>query len=181
VLAAQAAWYGAAKETFVGAKSAGGFDAIACAPYFDGGLTADSAKATATAYNAADEAGKRAILGDLIAGCHESIRTRRDLFKEWSKIAKLHGVPLLAYEGGQHITPGGNPLLTPLYTAVNKDPRMGAAYARYLADAEAEGFTAFVLYSSLGQYGNNGTWGLKEYAGQPETPKSTAARVFLGR
>ena len=63
--------------------------------------------------------------------------------------------------------------------AANRDARMGDMYDDYLRTWIAEGGELFVHFAGLqrnsGQYGS---WGAKEYAGQPDTsaPKYLALR-----
>lgn len=91
-------------------------------------------------------------------------------------IAEEHGLRYIAYEGGQH-------LVTPdleLARAVQRDPRMGDVYARYLEGWRRRFGDTLVLYATSAPIAEYGAWGLQEYAGQPasETPKLTALRRF---
>lgn len=94
-------------------------------------------------------------------------------------IAFSHGKRFIAYEGGQH-------LVTPdlaLARAVQRDPRMGDAYRRYLDRWDARIRSDLTLYASTAPISEYGSWGLREYAGQPigEAPKLAAVRDYLKR
>ena len=91
--------------------------------------------------------------------------------------AARYGKRYLAYEGGQH-------LVTPdlaLARAIQRDPRMAEVYARYLRLWEERIGDTLVLYASTGPISKDGSWGLREYAGQPLTgaPKLRAVRQYL--
>lgn len=93
-------------------------------------------------------------------------------------IAASHGKRYIAYEGGQH-------LVTPdleLARAIQRDPRMGEVYRSYLALWDERIRSELVLYASTAPISEYGSWGLREYSGQPEaqTPKLTAVRRFMG-
>jgi hypothetical protein len=92
-------------------------------------------------------------------------------------IASRYGKHFIAYEGGQH-------LVTPdmgLAQAIQRDPRMGDVYRRYLQQWDQRIGTELTLYASHGPIGNHGAWGLREYPHQPmsETPKLAAVRQFI--
>lgn len=92
-------------------------------------------------------------------------------------VARRHGKRFLTYEGGQH-------LLTKdmaLAHAIQRDPRMGAAYDRYLTRWREEMGGDLALYASTTPISEYGSWGLLEYGGQPlgEAPKMQAVRRFL--
>jgi hypothetical protein len=91
-------------------------------------------------------------------------------------IAKAHGLRYIAYEGGQHLVTTD----LVLARAVQRDPRMGEVYARYLEGWRRRFGDTLVLYATSAPIAGYGSWGLQEYAGQPasETPKLTALRQF---
>ncbi|WP_126172159.1 hypothetical protein [Altericroceibacterium xinjiangense] len=91
-------------------------------------------------------------------------------------IAARYGKRYIAYEGGQH-------LVTPdlaLARALQRDPRMEEVYARYLGRWEDQVGDTLTLYASTAPIADYGSWGLREYAGQPEneTPKLRAVTRF---
>lgn len=91
-------------------------------------------------------------------------------------IAAAHGLDYITYEGGQH-------LVTPdldLARAVQRDPRMGDAYKRYLSEWDRRIRSTMMLYASTAPIADYGSWGLMEYGGQPleQAPKLRAVRQF---
>ncbi|MGF7153878.1 hypothetical protein [Novosphingobium gossypii] len=92
-------------------------------------------------------------------------------------VAATYGKRYIAYEGGQH-------LVTPdlaLARAVQRDPRMGAIYDRYLTQWRSRFGDTMVLYASTAPISQWGAWGLSEHGGQPlaQAPKLRAVRNFL--
>jgi hypothetical protein len=80
------------------------------------------------------------------------------------KIADMHGLALIAYEGGQHLVgiqgAENNGTLTKLFHAANSHPRMGQIYDRYFEAWEKEGGGLFVYFSSVSNWSKWGSWGL---------------------
>jgi hypothetical protein len=91
----------------------------------------------------------------------------------WAKaaraIADKYGVKLVCYEAGQHYVPG---------VAMNRDPRMGEAYQRYLAALKPLVDMA-CHFSYVTTYGQSGSWGEGETA-PPKGPKAEAIRELQG-
>ena len=80
-------------------------------------------------------------------------------------VADKFGIPLWAYEGGQGLAPPGGDTdtsLVTLFIAANRDPRMGVAYAKMLADWQAAGGQTFALFNDVATPSKYGMWGLKE-------------------
>lgn len=141
--------------------SAAWVDALATAPYF--WLDLDGRKA-----------GDADRILDAVPG---AIDLAFAMARENQRIAADRGKRYIAYEGGQH-------LVTPdlaLARSLQRDPRMGEAYARYL-EGWRDGFgDTLTLYASTAPISEYGSWGLREYGGQPiaEAPKYQAVRSFL--
>jgi hypothetical protein len=104
----------------------------------------------------------------------------------WHKqMAEEYGVPLIAYEGGQHVVP--NVTTVPWYDdylAAQRDPRMYDLYTAlletYLDELGADGF---VNFSSVGSITQFGAWGALEYQDQllADAPKYRALVDYLAR
>lgn len=92
-------------------------------------------------------------------------------------VAAKYGKRYLTYEGGQHLVTPNMDLARP----VQRDPRMAAAYRRYLEAWRTRIGDRMMLYASSSPIGDAGAWGLTEYAGQPEAdaPKLRAVRAFM--
>jgi hypothetical protein len=129
-------------------------DAIAIAPYFfaDVSTLTDDHEAN---MRLLAEAADREIAGPVAT---------------YAGYARKNGKRLIAYEGGQHQIDPGN---VARREKMQRDPRMQGIYRRYLDGWRAAGGDTFVLYSATGSISRHGSWGLREYAGQPiaETPK----------
>jgi hypothetical protein len=102
------------------------------------------------------------------------------------QVADQHGISLVAYEGGQHLTMYGN-LTSPrdqineLFIAANRDPRMGQMMMEHLTQWKEVGAGLYMLYESTTKYGRWGSFGLKEYTGQQNAPKYEAIKQFIKR
>lgn len=142
----------------------GKVDALATAPYF----YIDSPSSKVTGNN----------LDVLFAELDKSIDTAIDRAARSKAIAARNGVRYIAYEAGQHLSFYGK---LPLQEAVQRDPRMGALYSRYLNEWQRRIGDLIVLFSSTARIGDGGAWGLREYSGQPlsEAPKADAVDKFL--
>jgi hypothetical protein len=83
-------------------------------------------------------------------------------------------LPLIAYEGGQSYANASTAALTNLYIAANRDPRMGAAYTKYLQQWKANGGRVFVHYDDISAPSGYGEWGALESIMQTTSPLSSA-------
>jgi hypothetical protein len=94
--------------------------------------------------------------------------------------ADKYGKRYIAYEGGQHILATDKNRDGPIITQMQRSPLMYDAYKRYLADI-TKVTDQVQLYSATGSISNYGSWGIREYAGQPlaETPKRRAVLEFV--
>lgn len=152
-------------------------DALATAPYFGYYLTEDDAAAAKTAGMSLDE-----LMRELETVALPKAKAE---MQEQAAIAKKYGLPLIAYEGGQHLVDfradeKHDPALDALYDAANRDPRMGKIYSRYLADWADSGGGLFMHHLDCGPFGIHGRWGAKEYLAQPRSkaPKFDALQRF---
>jgi hypothetical protein len=95
------------------------------------------------------------------------------------RTAAAYNKRLIAYEGGQHLVTRD----LALARAVQRDPRMEGVYRRYLEQWRDRVGDRLMLYASTAPISEHGSWGLREYAGQPlaETPKLRAVRRFRGQ
>ena len=186
----QAASTGSANNVLnctVAAKSLGqacakSIDVLAIAPYFGGYIGATKLRTTvASWYTAADTGlgslfneimGSEAttsVVAPLVAGGSAvpggSLAQIRSWMTANKAVADKFGIPMWAYEGGQGLAPPGGDTdntLVSLFTTANRDPRMGAAYTKMLADWQAVGGQTFVLYDDVSTSSKYGMWGLRE-------------------
>jgi hypothetical protein len=136
-------------------------DALATAPYF---------------YAKTDSYGMDSLDG-LFAELDRSVNAAIDFALKNKAVANSFGKRYIAYEAGQHLV-----IKDAAYArAVQRDPRMGKAYVRYLTLWQEQVGDLIVQYSLTGSIGGSGAWGLREYADQPpaEAPKWQAVQQFL--
>ena len=102
----------------------------------------------------------------------------RGMSKGWmtttKTVADSYGLPMWAYEGGQHLVPPNGDTdakFLALITAANRDARMGTAYDQDIADWKAAGGQTFVYYSHVAQPSKYGIWGVKESLTDVNAPK----------
>ena len=102
-----------------------------------------------------------------------------------AKLAARFGLPLVAYEGGQHFVGvlGGENVeaINELYDSINRDPRMKEIYYTYLVGWKEAGGQLLVHFTSCASYSKWGRFGALEYLGQPrsEAPKYDALQRFI--
>ncbi len=110
----------------------------------------------------------------------------KNQFTKQSAVAQKYGKALYAYEGGQHLTIGGEIAadrrqnMVDLLHAANRDPRMGERYQRLLEMWKAAGGQTFMLFSVPHTFSQYGSFGIKESLNQPRSsaPKYDAAMKF---
>ncbi len=100
-------------------------------------------------------------------------------------IAAEYGLPLVAYEGGQHFQGFGgvenDRAINLLFDGVNRNPRMGARYEQLLQLWGRAGGRLFMNAYDCARYDENGRWGALEYISQPrsEAPKYDALMRWM--
>lgn len=150
-------------------------DLLAVAPYFGKQLGDPKRMAATTAMP----------LERLFSICEKEIDKSRTLTAAHRQHARQYGLPLAAYEGGQHLAGFGgaenNKVLTFLFHQMNRDPRMEALYTRMLNAWTDSGGGPFIAFAAIGPYTKWGCWGLLEHLNQdPSTaPKYRALRRFF--
>jgi hypothetical protein len=101
--------------------------------------------------------------------------------KEWivanKQVADKHGLPLIAYEGGQHLAARG-PKMQKMFLAAQRDPRMGVALKRHFDDWQAAGGQLYMAYSYASRSGGGQYWGMKEHQLDDTSPKWQALKAF---
>lgn len=175
ILATQAANPWTAKVVLGFEDAARHADALAIAPYF--GITADEKRLHAL----------RSMRPEKLAE-----HVREEIFPEifdWvrqnARIAAKAGLPLIAYEGGQHFVGHAavinDPEMNALFDAFNRDPQMRALYTEYLEGWRKAGGKTMVHYTNCGRWSKWGRWGALEWIGQPrkEAPKYDALQRFI--
>jgi hypothetical protein len=87
-------------------------------------------------------------------------------------------LPFIAYESGESLVgfpkyQNGSEIVK-LYTAANRDPRMGAAYTTMLNDWKSNGGQLIVIYADIAPPSQYGDWGALESLLDTVTPLSSA-------
>lgn len=139
-------------------------DALASAPYFNDNLN----PGTITSASSLDQ-----YFRTLGATISDHIKNAKDT----KAVATRFGLRYVAYEAGQHIT---SPNDVPQLARIQKDPRMGTLYTAYLTQWKDQVGDLMVLFSNYGGASQYGSWGQKDYVGQPlnEAPKENAVELF---
>lgn len=150
-------------------------DALAIGPYFGTDLAADAA--------GVERVGKLSLDGLMRELESSSLPKAKAQMRAHAAFARAQGLPLLAYEGGQHLwnmSGRDSPGVARLFHAANRDPRMGSLYARYLLDWAEAGGGLFMHLLDCGLYKDDGNWGALEHPAQPraEAPKYDALMRF---
>lgn len=167
------------------------FDVVAIAPYFGYYISNPTYRATVKSWygdadggltklfeeiNGTDPTGK-AMTAPLAAQT-KFLAGARGMSKGWMTAAKAvadsYGLPMWAYEGGQHLVPpmgDTDTTFLSLITNANRDPRMQAAYQQDIADWKAAGGQTFVYYSHVGMPNKYGMWGAKLTLTDNDSPK----------
>lgn len=145
-------------------NTAGKVDALATGPYFRADLKAEPL--TAGGLDTFFQTTLPQIMDQRI----ELARQQRD-------VAKRYGLRYITYEAGQHVTAGTD---IALLEKIQRDPRMGQMYTRYLNYWRNEFGDLMVLFCDYGSISQFGGWGQQEYIGQPlsEAPKAQAVDLF---
>lgn len=170
-------------DTILGFENAAaGVDAFAIAPYF--GDTA----ATSEQVQAYKELGVDGLF-DWLSGTRVEPRLELNLPRVDKVVADQvavvgrYGVPLVAYEGGQHLL-GVDPSdsgLNAVLNAANRDPRMHDIYITYLTNWRARTRGSFWHFQNCDRWSGFGRWGALEYQSQPRgaAPKFDALQDFI--
>jgi hypothetical protein len=152
-------------------------DAIAIAPYFCAELAGEETVGQLRPLSAQQIAER----------CDQDIERVRDRMKGIKKLADHYKLPLIGYEGGQHlVTGGGDHEDTKLQNKLDEAqrvPLMGKAYDHYLSMWRDEGGEIMVLYKLVESCSKWGRWGLLENMWQPPAaaPKYMTTLSFLQR
>lgn len=113
--------------------------------------------------------------------CEASIDSTLDSAKEIGDAARAYNVPLISYEGGQHIrNDNASDAIQTVYNLANDDPRMGTLYTQYLNQWRTDvGGQMFTLFSLISGQGTTGRWGILKAQDDFDYPKYQAAINFI--
>jgi len=173
VLSSQAVNYRVSEEILGWNNAASHADALAIAPYAS--MVIDKTEAEKWVKLGADaviEWMQKKVLPDTI----------EKEFEANVKIAREHGLKLLAYEAGQHIVGHGgaqnNKQLTEVLQAANRHPDMEKIYNRYFDAWAASGGGLIMHFNSVAKLSKWGSWGLMENIVQDPTKTPKMKGIF---
>jgi hypothetical protein len=93
-------------------------------------------------------------------------------------VATKYGLPMWAYEGGQHLVPPATDTtgaISAMMINANRDPRMQAAYEQMIANWQSAGGQVFAYFNHSAVPSKSGSWGMKESMGDNANAKWKAA------
>ena len=103
------------------------------------------------------------------------------------KLAQKYGLPLMAYEAGQHLIRFDpphtvtDPAVLNLFMSAQKHPRMRSAYTRYLNAWNQNTRGGLMMhYYGIGKPSPKNFFSMLDHSGQPSTPKYQALMDYLG-
>lgn len=172
------------------------FDALAIGPYFGGYLNGkhfahvvdrwaeepDGGLATLFRELTGRDADGQPVTPPLFAATGRSPRrgamehTRGGIVQN-KKVADAHGLPLIAYEGGQHLVMRRPGKTHDMFKAAQRDPRMAAALSGHFDDWKAAGGELYVVFNYTDR-GRLTFFGLKEHQLDEAAPKWQAVKAF---
>lgn len=176
VMAAQAsnAWTAAQVLDYQNAKAK--TDVLAVAPYFGARLGRPVEMDRIKAMTVAE------LLDEIE---NEALPIAISDIKQSAAAAQARNLPLVAYEGGQHLAGVGgvenDGKVNDLFDRVNRHRRMGTIYRKYLNAWKAAGGQMFTHFLHVGGYNKWGRWGSLEYQEQlrADAPKFDALQKFI--
>ena len=149
-------------------------DVLAIAPYFGTEYGSPANEATTQSWT----------LDQLFASINSSeLPTVYTWMDANAKLAAKYGLEMVAYEGGQSLMGyfgvENNDTITALYTAANRDARMGQVYTNYLNKWRSYGGGMFIHYLNCLNSTKWGYWGSVERLDQTNTAKYNALQQFI--
>jgi hypothetical protein len=164
-----------------------GIDSIGVTTYFSGGLQADACSEQIRTWFNDPDGGLTKAFAQLTDGsmtsCGGSITDLAEEFAYFDGVAKAHGLTMIAYEGGQHITGNGYSIqndqdFIDFHIAINRDPRMYDRYMEMLGAWMNGGGSLLMHFTEADSYDKYGSWGALEYQTQAGSPKYDALVDF---
>ena len=164
-----------------------GIDALAIAPYFGGGtyLMNTQEKINRVKGWAQDTtgAGLDSLFNELKYGAssgQSSLDFIANTIRSNKAVADANNLPLIAYEGGQHLDYSADETIATFFNRANRDPRIGELTKEYLSQWYELGGGDFVNFNDIGTYSKWGSWGALESVYDTTSPKYEALKQFIG-
>jgi hypothetical protein len=164
-----------------------GIDSLAITGYFSGCLHDDGhVEQMRGWFDDADEGmtkGMEQLEDAAHFDCGDSVAGNADTYAYFVQVVQDHGIALVAYEGGQHITGNGHaiqddPDFIAFHIGLNRDLRMKDRYLENFENWKAAGGTLFMHFVDISYPSKYGSWGALEYLLQPGSPKWDAIVEF---
>jgi hypothetical protein len=150
-------------------------DAYAVAPYFGGKF----------GYGEQVGKSKQMSLDEFEAALREDIQYIAEQSRQQSEFLKEYGIPLFAYEAGQHLVGvygnENDDSLNELFDKINRAEAMKQLYSLYLKLWKRNGGNVMMMFSSIAKQSKWGRWGITEnmYAERVGSPKLDAILEFI--
>lgn len=186
VLATQAVNPFLTREILGFEDAAASTDAFAIAPYF-GDTIVSQAKRDELLALGIDGVFRWLLHDDDAVLDHGSLASVDRAIRAQAATVADFGLPLIAYEGGQHFVAAGafqrDPALNALLDDVNRDPRIALVYEAWLDAWRAAGGSELHHFVNTDRWSIFGRWGAKEFPGQPrsEAPKYDALMRWIAQ
>lgn len=115
---------------------------------------------------------------------HAAVDSTMKMAADNQKIASANHLPLVSYEGGQHLVPRVGPAqndqgFVDLLSQINRDDRMGSLYTYMLGEWAKSGGNTFTFSGDVYSSGKWGSWGLQESYLDTNAAKYNAVRQWL--
>ena len=125
-------------------------------------------------------------LNTVFSQLHDAVDATMELALANQRIAAANGLPLVSYEGGQHLLarPGvvhNDEGFVSLLSQINRDPRMGTLYTYMLNEWSAIGGKTFTFVGDVSPASKWGSWGLQENYLDTDAEKYKAVQQWLQR
>ncbi len=125
-------------------------------------------------------------LNKVFADLHDTVDATMKLTADNQAVAAANGLPLVSYEGGQHLTarPGAiqnDQGFVDLLSQINRDERMGGLYSYLLSEWGKLGGKTFTFAGDISPSGKWGSWGLQETYLDTNAAKYKAVQQWLQR
>jgi len=201
ILASQSSAPWAGKETldcplWKEAKGCGRYvDAYAIGPYFGDYIARKEHRETVKSWLRDPDGGMNRLFTEIEQGGQVDKKTGggsialtiQQYVQQNVKLAAKYGLPLMAYEAGQHLIRFDpphtvtDPDVLNLFMSAQKHPRMRNAYGRYLnAWNQATRGGLMMHYYGIGQPTPKNFFSMLDHSRQPSTPKYQALMDYLG-
>ena len=170
-------------------------DAFAVGPYFGDYIARKEHRETVKSWLRDPDGGMNRLFTEIEQGGQTDKDTKggainltmNQYVKGNVELAQKYGLPLMAYEAGQHLIRFDpphtvtEPDVLNLFMSAQKHPRMRSAYNRYLnAWNQATRGGLMMHYYGIGKPSPKNFFSMLDHSGQPSTPKYQALMDYLG-